>query len=226
MKIEITEDGFETIYSDKYRQTYHSRHGVLQEAEHVFLDGAGVKELIVNQKKCNILEVGFGTGFNFFLTAALAKKHNAELNFVTLENNLLSYEIFDSLNHDQIENAVFIRQHFVEWMTSLPENLKNGDYHFEYGKIKLTIKKGDALKAQLNDEKYDAVYLDAFSPEQNPELWTVDFLKKLFNSMRKNALMSTYSAKGSVRRAMQEAGFDVVKKPGPKGKREMLVAMK
>ena len=221
-----TADGLDTLYSEKYQQTYHSLHGVLQEARHVFLQGAGVDQKLEKHKNCSVLEIGFGTGFNFFLTAGFAQKQNAELEFVSLEKDLLPSVIFSRLNHDLIENAIFVRQYFQEWRQNLPEKPDPGDYLFEAGKTKLLLKIGNAINAELPESAFDAVYLDAFSPEQNPELWTTNFFKKIIKSMRPNSLLSTYSAKGSVRRALMDAGFEVVKKQGPKGKREMLAGKK
>ncbi len=66
MKLIKTEDGLHTIFSTKYNEKYHSKHGVLQEAQHVFINGAEVSKKIKTQKRISILEIGFGTGFNFF----------------------------------------------------------------------------------------------------------------------------------------------------------------
>jgi tRNA U34 5-methylaminomethyl-2-thiouridine-forming methyltransferase MnmC len=91
--------------------------------------------------------------------------------------------------------------------------------------INLNLLLGNAEEADLPENFFDAVYLDAFSPNQNPELWTSIFFKHLKPSMKEGAKLSTYSAKGDVRRSLIEVGFEVFKSPGPKGKREMLVAI-
>ena len=75
-------------------------------------------------------------------------------------------------------------------------------------------------------ESFDLIYFDAFGARVQPELWTVELFSKMFRALKMNGILVTYSAKGSVRRAMLEVGFEVEKLPGPPGKREMLRALK
>ena len=77
-----------------------------------------------------------------------------------------------------------------------------------------------------SNNEFDIIYFDAFGARVQPELWTVEIFKKMFNALRSNGILVTYSSKGSVRRAMQEVGFIVERLPGPPGKREMLRATK
>ena len=81
-------------------------------------------------------------------------------------------------------------------------------------------------KAVFAKEKYDVIYFDAFSPEVQPGLWTKDIFFKLFKSLKKGGVMTTYSCKGIVKRALKESGFRIEKLPGPPGKREFLRASK
>jgi len=71
---------------------------------------------------------------------------------------------------------------------------------------------------------YDAIFLDTFSPDVNPECWTLAFLKQIRPFLAPEGRLATYCVKGSVRRNLQEAGFTVNKYPGPRGKREVLWA--
>jgi tRNA U34 5-methylaminomethyl-2-thiouridine-forming methyltransferase MnmC len=232
MKIQKAADGFDTLFSEQYNQTYHSIHGVLQESQHVFLDGAGVETRLKNKKETSILEIGFGTGFNFFLTASKAIENEASLNFTSIENNFLDYNLFSRLNHNQLPNIKKLYDKFLSWRKNQPQNPQPGIYKIDFTnnskpyQIQLNLVIGNAVEVSLPVHKYDAVYLDAFSPDDNPELWTVSFLKKLFLAMNPGAMLSTYSAKGNVRRAMTKAGFEVSKRPGSLGKREMLAARK
>ena len=77
-----------------------------------------------------------------------------------------------------------------------------------------------------DEDKFDVIYFDAFGATNQPELWTVEIFNKMFVALKSNGILTTYSAKGSVRRAMQEVGFTVERLPGPIGKREMLRATK
>lgn len=223
MEIQKTADGLNTFFSDKYNETYHSRHGVLQEAQHVFLNATGITEQLKSEKKIFLLEIGFGTGFNFFLTAARALKSAAKLQYYVVENDLADYESFEKLNHHDLFSENPLYKNFIYWR-KWSSKLNPGMYRIAYKNIRLNLILLNALKMKLPKNLFDVVYFDPFSPEVNPELWTTDFLRKIFSSMKKGAILTTYSAKGNVRRAMQEAGFKVEKLPGAKGKREMTAA--
>ena len=69
---------------------------------------------------------------------------------------------------------------------------------------------------------FDVIYFDAFAPEKQPEMWTQEIFDHLFSLCNKNAIITTYCAKGVVRRMLQSAGFAVERLPGPPGKREIL----
>ena len=75
-------------------------------------------------------------------------------------------------------------------------------------------------------EQFDLIYFDAFGARVQPELWTEEIFKKMFDALKDDGILVTYSAKGSVRRAMLAVGFEVTRLPGPPGKREMLRATK
>jgi tRNA U34 5-methylaminomethyl-2-thiouridine-forming methyltransferase MnmC len=225
MKIIKTDDGLDTIYSKEYNQTYHSKHGAFQEAQHVFLEGSAVLEKFQAEEKVAVLEIGFGTGFNFFLTAREAQKQKAELTYYAVENDLLSYNDFSKLNHQQLFSDDPVRNYFLNWRKDIKE-LKSGIHEIVFKNIRLILICSNALHVNLPVNYFDAVYLDAFSPDVNPELWTSSFFLQIRPSMKPSARLSTYSAKGSVKRALQNAGFVVHKQPGPKGKREMLVAIR
>lgn len=218
-----TRDGSCTLYSDRYGQTFHSHHGAVRESLHVFLDATGVAERLASGLATRVLEVGFGTGLNSLLTADAALAGTAELHFLSLEHQLLAGSTLRELNHAQhlaqptLAEALYAAVDGADHASdSLSCELTAG--------ICIEVLMGDALEAQLPHHDCDAVYLDAFSPEANPELWTESFLGRLRGALKPGGRLATYSAKGSVRRALLAAGFDVEKRPGPPGKREMLLA--
>jgi tRNA U34 5-methylaminomethyl-2-thiouridine-forming methyltransferase MnmC len=77
-----------------------------------------------------------------------------------------------------------------------------------------------------DEDAFNLIYFDAFGARVQPELWSEEIFRKMFNALKENGILVTYSAKGSVRRAMQAVGFTVERLPGPPGKREMLRAIK
>ena len=222
MRIVVTADGSKTLFSEEYNQTFHSDRGALAESKHVFLETSAVADRLRRGLPTTVLEVGFGTGFNFFLTADLALQHNARLSYVALEQNLLSSSIISSLSYtDYLVNK--------ELMAAFLEFRKTSDLQksliFEFASVGLELKLGNALNQKLPNQYFDAIYQDAFSPEENPELWSKDFLISLKHSLKPSGKLTTYSVKGEVRRKMTEIGFKVQKLAGPVGgKREILLS--
>ncbi len=201
-------------------------HGALQEARHVFLQESLVKDRLSEGHRTRILEVGFGLALNFLMTSHEAKNTSTAIDYVALECNLLNADQLRKMQYANFLNEYSLGDRFYRWREQFPDDMGPGVYEFQDGTlIKLTLLVGDALRAEP-EGYFDAIYLDAFSPDANPELWTVDFLKKLAGLMAPGGCLSTYSAKGAVRRALKEAGLDVIKRPGPPGKREMLVAIR
>jgi len=225
-QIVSTEDGFNTLFSEEYDQTFHSRRGALQETMHVFVHGCAVPELLKPRGICRVLEVGFGTGLNFMATAAEAMERGARLEFTSLEKNLLAAVTLKELAYHLHPRLKTIANSFLKWRQNFAEKPADETRCFQHASIKLELILGEASTARLPENHFDAVYQDAFSPAANPELWTEGFFRMLFSAMKPGARLATYSAKGSVRRTMLAVGFDVQKQPGPKGKREMLVARK
>lgn len=220
-----TRDGTDTLFSAAYGESYHSRHGALTEARHVFLEGSGVADRLAAGRPTRLLEIGFGTGLNFLLTAQQAEAGGAGLDYVALEQDVLPADLLERLNHGEELGAEPLRKLLLAWRRTQPLDIPAGSYLLPLtNRIILTLLVGDASVIEIPDEGFHAVYLDAFSPDVNPELWTEAFLRRLHGAMAEGGALSTYSVKGSVRRALQSVGFSVEKRPGPPGKREMLVA--
>lgn len=192
----------------------------------MFLQESLVKDRLSEGHRTRILEVGFGLALNFLMTSHEAKNTSTAIDYVALECNLLNADQLRKMQYANFLNEYSLGDRFYRWREQFPDDMGPGVYEFQDGTlIKLTLLVGDALRAEP-EGYFDAIYLDAFSPDANPELWTVDFLKKLAGLMAPGGCLSTYSAKGAVRRALKEAGLDVIKRPGPPGKREMLVAIR
>ena len=214
----ITDDGSTSFHLPKWNEQYHSKHGAIQEAYHVFIH-AGL-DLFKNNSTVSILEIGFGTGLNAFITYLESLKRNLTIFYNGVEKFPLSEKEIALLNYPKALNAenhkaIFKKLHLSKW-----EELSEIDKQF-----RLTKRKKDFRN--INDiAKYDLIYYDAFGARVQPELWTEDMFKKMYLSLKNNGVLVTYSAKGSVRRAMLTVGFNVEKIPGPKGKREMLRAFK
>lgn len=216
-EIIITSDGSSTIYIPEWNESYHSKNGAIQEAYHVFIN-AGFS--LFKKKSISILEIGFGTGLNSFITYLEAKKSNVNINYVGVEAYPVLQEEIKVLNYvgelnAESEKDVFNKMHDLEW------NIENEISP----QFKLTKRK--QLFQDISDiECFDLIYFDAFGFTLQPELWSEEMFQSMYNSLMINGVLVTYACRGSVKRAMLKAGFKVEKLPGAPGKREMLRGIK
>jgi len=217
-EIIITSDGSTTIHLPEWNEQYHSKHGAIQEAYHVFIKN-GLHQFI-DHSKISILEIGFGTGLNCFSTFLEAEKLNLTIDYTGIEAYPVKEEEIRKLNYvnelkAEIITNVFAKMHSHEWNTK-----------YDLSKS-FSLLKREQFFNQIEDKSaFDLIYFDAFGARVQPELWTVEIFARMYEALRENGVLVTYSAKGSVRRAMQEVGFLVERLPGPPGKREMLRASK
>ncbi|WP_299107902.1 tRNA (5-methylaminomethyl-2-thiouridine)(34)-methyltransferase MnmD [uncultured Tenacibaculum sp.] len=213
-EIIITSDGSTTIHLPDWNEQYHSKHGAIQEAYHVFIK-SGLE--IVEKDEVAILEIGFGTGLNCFITFLETQK---KIDYVGIEAYPVAEEEVDKLNYvaelkAENQQNIFDKIHAVSWE----------EKHQITADFNLT-KREQFFKDIEDKDTFDLVYFDAFGARVQPELWTEEIFKKMYDALLPNGILVTYAAKGSVRRAMQAVGFSVERLPGPPGKREMLRATK
>ncbi len=214
----ISEDGSHTLYVEALDEHYHSTHGAIQESNHVFIE-AGLKQLDNSLNEIKIFEVGFGTGLNAFLSLLYAEENKKHIYYYSVELYPLSLEIAEKLNYANIlapdKLDLFLKLHSSKWN----KEVKISE-HFTLNKQSISLE-----NINITD-KFNLIYFDAFAPEKQSELWTADIFKKMHDMLLPNGILTTYCAKGQVRRNMIEAGFTVERIPGPPGKREMMRAFK
>lgn len=215
-----TSDGSKTIQIEGWNEQYHSIHGALQEAKHVYIN-AGLKTFLERQPKQNaltLLEIGFGTGLNALLTALESLNISQEICYHGIEAYPVEAEELQALGYHTLIGSD----------PSIFQNIHNCSWH-ENHKIlpHFSIVKRQAFFSDIAEvNAFDIIYFDAFGPRVQPNLWIESIFKKMYEALRPNGLLVTYCAKGSVRRCMQAVGFEVERLPGPPGKREMLRAVK
>jgi tRNA U34 5-methylaminomethyl-2-thiouridine-forming methyltransferase MnmC len=212
-----TSDGSTTIHIKEWDECYHSKHGAIQEAKHVFIKNG--LALFPNQK-VSILEIGFGTGLNAFITYLDAGNFNQTIDYVGVEAFPISNKELESMNYpDELnaleEKTVFDKMHTCNW-----EEKNNLSKNFSLTKRKKFFEDIDDI------EKFDLIYFDAFGYRVQPELWTVSVFERMFKALKKDSVLVTYAARGVIKRNMIEVGFTVEKLAGPPGKREMFRARK
>lgn len=226
VRIVSTGDGSRTLYSERYGQTLHSSHGAAAEARWVFLAGSGVEARLRRGDPCRVLEVGFGTGLNFLVTADAARVHEERLNYTALERRLPQRDVLERLGY-----AEHLQQpELADRLYAVLDTVRKGtgrQQPLALDDVTLTLVLGEATEAELPAGAFDAVYHDAFSPDANAELWSETFLTRLAGALAPGGTLVTYTVAGAVRRALAAAGLEVAKRPGPPGgKREMLFARK
>lgn len=227
MKREIitTNDGSKTIHISEWNEHYHSTHGAIQEALHVYLkEGLAFfldsKSFYKGSQPISILEIGFGTGLNALLTLAEAEKQQVKINYTGVEGFPVSHSEIEQLNYGEAvtiknSNSLFQKLHSCDWekFCSISEGFRLKKQHKQFSEIDDT-------------NQFDILYFDAFGPRVQPELWTEAVFNAMFKALKPNGVLVTYCAQGNARRAMMSAGFTVERVNGPPGKRHMLRAIK
>lgn len=226
MQLRTTDDGSRTLFDPASGETYHSMRGARTEAEHVFLRGSGVQLRLEQRLPTRVLEVGFGAGLNFLVTAASARSRGAPLEYVGLDLRLPRAALLRSLRYGPAVADPVLGDALVTWADGLQAVGTGGTHAFRLGDVRLELVLGDATTAPL-PTTCQAVYHDAFSPNAEPLLWTETFLTDLYRALAPAGVLATYSVNGALRRRLAAIGFEVTKVAGPVGgKRECLVARK
>jgi len=215
-EIEITADGSATIYLPQLDEHYHSVKGAITESCYIFRDCGFLYHPNSCKKTIRILEIGFGTGLNAVVTA-MASNKDKTTHYISLELYPIDKDTINKLNYDQLIDGTLLQSlHHTPW----------NEPHIITPYFTLEKRQCDFTKCNLPND-IDIVYFDAFAPEKQPEMWDEKLLTRIYNSMSKGGILTTYCAKGEIRRRLQRVGFTVERLPGPPGgKREILRAIK
>lgn len=217
-KIEIrqTADGSNTLYLPDLDETYHSSHGAVQEAMHVFIHH-GLTFLGQDKKMISIFEMGFGTGLNALLTAQWAQNHQRLIQYIGVELHPIPEETWREMDYVQEKSAIelYAKIMSAEWGTRQEINPS-----FHLRKIEYDIQ-----HLQV-DEQVDLIYFDAFGPRAQADMWEMPVLTKMNKLLKPGGIFVTYCAQGQMKRNLKSLGFQLESLPGPPGKREMTRAIK
>jgi tRNA U34 5-methylaminomethyl-2-thiouridine-forming methyltransferase MnmC len=219
MQIIATSDGSNTLFHESLDETYHSVHGALGESLHVYINN-GLKRLPLDLKTINVLEIGFGTGLN----SLLSMDHQApgtKIKYYSIEAFPLSEDLLNKYYQGFSEKP--------KSLAALPklihsQSLQSINEQFNFMLIESKLE--DLQVHEQSFPAFDLVYFDAFAPSKQPEMWTIDILKKVSDAMAENGLFVTYCSQGQFKRNLKEIGFEIDNPPGPFGKREITVAKK
>jgi tRNA U34 5-methylaminomethyl-2-thiouridine-forming methyltransferase MnmC len=213
----VTNDGSTSIHIEEWNESYHSKHGAIQEAYHVFIKN-GLS--LVQGKSVSILEIGFGTGLNALITLKEAINLHQTIDYVGVEAFPVSTEMAMQMNYvsqlkEESLQLSFNKMHEISWET------KHQITEF------FSLTKEKKLFQEIDHEnQFDLIYFDAFGFRVQPELWSTEIFQKMYSAMKIGGILVTYACRTTIKNAMKEAGFTVEKLPGAPGKREMLRAIK
>lgn len=242
--IEKTEDGSATLFVPELNEHYHSTKGARTESQHIFID-MGLKASATISPR--VLEIGFGTGLNAWLTLEEAEKSGRDVHYTGLELYPLEWQTVEQLNYISNDKQLTVNGEqqpaiglFKQLHTSPWEEEVRLTPHFTLRKVETDVnewiannEKWTTVNTETHsplstiDNPYDLVYFDAFAPEKQPEMWSQELFNRLYVLLAKDGILTTYCAKGIIRRMLQTAGFIVERLPGPPGgKREILRARK
>lgn len=219
--LELADNG--TPRSSSYDDVYHSTEGGLAQTRHVFLAGNNLPQRWQGRRDFSILETGFGLGLNFLVTWQAWREDPQRcerLHFISTELNPFSRADLEVLHARWPELADLAAQLHAAWPPLTP-----GFHHIllDDGKVTLTLLLGDA-NATLKDllGKVDAIYLDGFAPQRNPQLWSPEILKLLTQHAAAGATLASWCVAGEVRSPLKALGWKLRKPPGFAHKWQML----
>lgn len=216
----ITSDGSKTLFNEDVGEHYHSRHGALQESKHVFLN-TGMRYFLekTGQKKVKILEVGFGTGLNFLISADFCLANDIQLDYIGIEAYPLKPEIIENTGYQS-----YISTDLWDSFISLYEEAQqNNTLIYKHCNLKIEHTK---MLDFSSDELFDVIYFDAFAAVHQPEIWNQESLGHICKFLNTGGVFVTYAITGDLKRTMKSLGFTIEKAKGAPGKREMLRAVK
>ncbi|MDR3693961.1 tRNA (5-methylaminomethyl-2-thiouridine)(34)-methyltransferase MnmD [Mucilaginibacter sp.] len=224
LEIVKTADGSNTIYNAEVGENYHSKHGALQESRHVFLN-SGLKYFFsptrgdLERARISILEVGFGTGLNFLLSAEHCDEKGIELNYTGIEAYPLSPEMISQTGYEQYLQP----QTWNSFIEKYPDCLKAETGITAQCKLQIAHCK---LLDFRSEKQYNLIYFDAFAAMYQPEMWDETAIAHTIKFLKPGGVFVTYAITGNLKRAVKALGCKVEKAPGAPGKREMLRAVK
>ena len=207
-------------HSRVFDDVYFSDKSGLEETRYVFIEQNALKErfaALPANGQLVIGETGFGTGLNALLTLETAEKEKRPVHYTGIELYPLAWPEVDALKYS--DNPLFEELHRAAW----EEEVAITPY-FTLRKVRADVEtiSIDSL-LMINKSPFDVVYFDAFAPEKQPGMWEEKVFRNIHAAMSTDGVLTTYCAKGVVRRMLQAVGFKVERLPGPPGgKREIL----
>jgi tRNA 5-methylaminomethyl-2-thiouridine biosynthesis bifunctional protein len=212
-------------FSEDFDDLYHNAQGGgVAKKRHVFLAGNGLPERWAGRRRFVVLETGFGLGLNFLVTWQAWRRDPRRcerLHFVSFEKHPFTREDMRLAHEGYPELAAEAAALHAAWPPLVPGAHR---LELEGGKVVLTVFFADVGILKDIRASADAVFLDGFSPAKNADMWSPQVMRAISRLCAPDATAATWSVAADVRKALQDTGFEVEKRPGFGNKREMLVA--
>lgn len=220
LQLVTTADGSKTIYNSEVGENYHSTHGALQESRHVFLN-SGLRYFLEHHttSAISVLEIGFGTGLNFLLSADYCTENQIQLDYTGIEAYPLTEEIISQTGYDQYLSP----SAWSSFLNRYPDALSGTAQITPYSQLR--VAHCELLNFNSN-QQYDVIYFDAFASAYQPEMWNEEAITHTVRFLKPGGVFVTYAITGNLKRILKSLGLKVEKAPGAPGKREMLRAVK
>ncbi|MBD1394514.1 tRNA (5-methylaminomethyl-2-thiouridine)(34)-methyltransferase MnmD [Mucilaginibacter glaciei] len=221
LQIVTTADGSNTIYNAHVGENYHSRNGALQESQHVFVE-QGLQYFLGHSSdplpSVSILEIGFGTGLNFLLSAAYCTNQQLQLNYAGIEAYPLTADMIGKTGYERyVPNGIW-----HSFLNSYRQSLLSIVEVNPYCHLKIAARK---LADFRSEQLFDVIYFDAFASAHQPEMWDEAAITHTLKFLKPGGVFVTYAITGNLKRTIKALGLKVQKAPGAPGKREMLRAL-
>lgn len=225
--VQVTDDGSLTLVRTGSNDAFHSGCGAVTETQHVYLSGSGVVSRLAEQRSTSVLEIGLGTSMAMLMTVDAALTNDAPLEYVAIDTEWIGAATLECLKPRDWVRQPDLVDDYLDFRSGLPDVVPHGNYRWRIDRNRLiTIVVTDVRDWNLRvSHRFDAIYYDPFCPESAPDLWTTASMKAMRKLIRDDGKLATYSCSRPVRTALEQAGWDVARVPGPKGgKREVIVA--
>ncbi len=215
-----TADGSNTLFHAGAGEYYHSMHGAVQESRHVFIEsGLKYRQQQTGSALVSVLEIGFGTGLNFLLSAEYCQDNQILLQYSGIEAFPLTPEHIVKSGYQHYVSHEIWDLFCKNYADAIQKKISVSPY------IGWEIIHRKALDFETN-AKFDVIYFDAFSEKSQPEMWTIQTLDHICRHLAENGVLVTYAVNGNLKRNLQSLDIRWEKIPGASGKREMLRATK
>ena len=210
-------------FSERFADIYHAADGAAEVAR-VFLEPGGFSDLLGKSQLVRLGELGFGTGLNFIVAAALCRQHGRRMHFVSFEAAPIAPAVFSALAAERAhDNAMYreLAEHYPPLVAGWHRRYLDG------GRITLSLYWGDAATglAEMQPQQkqpFDLWLLDGFAPDRNPQMWTASLFEYIAKLSHRGTCITTFTAAGRVRRGLIAAGFEMRRVDQRPHKRESL----